>query len=230
LNGGGKKKLEQKFENVNTIIVDEVSMIGCAALAKISQQLAKAKHVNSDPFGGIDILFFGDFIQFTPINDAPLYDAWKKGPLVSPKNTYEENKLKGMELWRQVNQIIFLDKQMRVTDQRYQDLLNRLREGKCTDSDVKLIMGRLIGNFSECLNSFSNNRIITPGNELVMEINKLFATNHAQDQTVLVTTGKDRLGRNKVPEDLAKMIKSYPLVLLEIYLENFRCMLECLYS
>ena len=210
MNGGGKKKLEQKFENVNTIIVDEVSMIGCAALAKISQQLAKAKHITSDPFGGIDILFFGDFIQFTPIHDAPLYDAWKKGPLISPKTKYEENKLKGMELWRQVNQIIFLDEQMRVTDQRYQDLLNRLREGKCTNSDVGLIRGRVIGNFSECLDSFSNNRIITPGNELVMEINKLFATNHAQNQTVLVTTAKDRIGRNKVPADLEKMIKKLP--------------------
>jgi hypothetical protein len=185
-------------------------MIGCAALAKISQQLAKAKHVTSDPFGGIDILFFGDFIQFTPIQDAPLYDAWKKGPLISPKNKYEENKLKGMELWRQVNQIILLDEQMRVTDQRYQDLLNRLREGSCTDADIKLITGRVIGNFSECLDSFSNNRIIAPGNELVMEINKLFATNHAQNHTVLVTTARDSVGKNKVPADLAKMIKKLP--------------------
>jgi ATP-dependent exoDNAse (exonuclease V) alpha subunit len=43
-----------------------------------------------------------------------------------------------------------------------------------------------------------------------MEINKLFATNHAQNQPVLVTTAKDRIGRNKVPADLAKMIKKLP--------------------
>ena len=86
LNAKGKKKLERKFENVNTIIVDEVSMIGCSTLARISQQLAKAKHITSDPFGGVDILFFGDFIQFTPIGDDPLYYAWKKTPFISEAN------------------------------------------------------------------------------------------------------------------------------------------------
>ena len=210
INGGGKKKLERTFENVNTIIVDEVSMIGCATLAKISQQLAMAKHINCEPFGGIDILFFGDFIQFTPIKDASLYDAWSKLPVFSPKTKYEENKLKGMELWRQVNQIVFLDEQMRVTDQRYQDLLNRMREGKCTNSDIQLINGRVIGNFSECMDSFSNNRIITPGNELVLEINKLFASYYAQNQNVLVTTAKDRIGNSKLPADLEKMVKNLP--------------------
>ena len=52
--------LEKRFANVNTIIVDEVSMIGCIHLNKISKCLTSAKHANPDlPFGGVDVIFFG---------------------------------------------------------------------------------------------------------------------------------------------------------------------------
>ena len=62
------KNTESKFGKVETIIIDEVSMIGCRQLTKISRKLTKAKHANpSIPFGGVDIIFFGDFIQFPPI-------------------------------------------------------------------------------------------------------------------------------------------------------------------
>ncbi len=72
-------KLETRFENVNTIIIDEVSMIGCKHLATISNRLTRAKHANPDlPFGGVDMIFFGDFIQFPPIGDSSLYCDWTK--------------------------------------------------------------------------------------------------------------------------------------------------------
>ena len=125
LNSKSKKKLEQRFQSVNTIIVDEVSMIGCSTLHNISKKLSKAKHV--------DILFFGDFIQFPPVMDSPLYAAWKDTPFILAKTQAEQRKLLGMELWKQVNQVVLLDEQMRVKDKPYQYLLNRLREGKCID-------------------------------------------------------------------------------------------------
>ena len=43
-----RSALEKRFANVNTIIVDEVSMIGCIHLNKISKCLTKAKHANPD--------------------------------------------------------------------------------------------------------------------------------------------------------------------------------------
>ena len=36
----------------------------------------------------------------------------------------------GRSIWKQLTHIILLDEQMRVTDQIYQGILNRLREGK----------------------------------------------------------------------------------------------------
>ena len=58
-----KRKLEGTWSLINTLIVDEVSMIGCCLLAKLANRLTTAKqpcpaHI---PFGGIDILFAGNF-------------------------------------------------------------------------------------------------------------------------------------------------------------------------
>ena len=112
----------------------------CSQLNNISKQLTKAKHaLASEPFGGVDIIFFGDFIQFPPIMDSPLYSGWKNESIRSTNLQAEVKKQLGINLWRQVNQVVLLDEQMRIKDKAYQDLLNRLREGKCTDSDVAML-------------------------------------------------------------------------------------------
>ena len=67
-----------------------------------------------------------------------------------------------MHLWRQVDKIVLLDEQMRCTDQRYLDLLNRLREGKCTDDDIALLNTRVIGQHVD-VTSIVDTPIITPG-------------------------------------------------------------------
>ena len=211
LSSKSKKKLERRFQHVNTIIVDEVSMIGCSQLHNISKQLTKAKHaVASDPFGGVDIIFFGDFIQFPPIMDSPLYSGWKNESIRSTNLQAEVKKQLGINLWRQVNQVVLLDEQMRIKDKAYQDILNRLREGKCTDSDITILNKRVIGNFSGKISSISGNRLISPGNELVMNINKMFASHHSQDKKVFVTTAKDSVKKKELPTDLANKIKDYP--------------------
>jgi hypothetical protein len=47
-------------------------MVGCTLLATIQLKLQKVES-QILPFGGINILFMADFLQFPPINDTPLY-------------------------------------------------------------------------------------------------------------------------------------------------------------
>jgi len=127
--------LEKKWNGVETIILDEVSMVGCILLAKLSRNATRAKHGDpSVPFGGIDIIYFGDFIQFPPVFDTPLYWAYNKEKLSSSTRESEVKKQIGRSIWKQVTHIIFLDEQMRVTDQKYLDILDRIREGKALTS------------------------------------------------------------------------------------------------
>ena len=107
----------KKIEEVETIIIDEVSMIGCHELVKIHQALCKAKCVPSSvPFGGVDMIFFGDFIQFPPVKDSALYCTYSKSNKKSKSRKAQNNKILGSNLWRQVNKVVLLDEQMRCTD------------------------------------------------------------------------------------------------------------------
>ena len=203
--------MENRFAEVDTIIIDEVSMIGCRQLAKISKHLTKAKHANPDlPFGGVDIIFFGDFIQFPPIQDTPLYSNWNDRRVTSSTTKSEIQSKLGQHLWKQVNCVILLDEQMRVTDREYQDLLNRLREGKCTNRDVEILNKRVVGHSVNELTHMSGNPIIAPGNKLVMSLNDLFANSHSQHKTVHLSTAKDTIKKRNLPKNLATMIKDFP--------------------
>jgi hypothetical protein len=62
------------WPNIQFIIINKISMVGCSLLATIHLKLQKLKS-NILPFGGINIMFMGDFLHFLPINDTPLYST-----------------------------------------------------------------------------------------------------------------------------------------------------------
>ena len=160
-------------------------------------------------FGNVDMIFFGDFYQFSPVRDTALYKAWKKGRKVSNKKG-EAQKEAILNVWKNLSHVVFLDEQMRVQDRAYLELLNRLREGKCTQSDIEMLNKRVIGHHVD-ITSISNNPIIVPGNELGMEINKLFAYRHSLNKRVFVIKAKDTYNKGKpLPRDLAEMLKDKP--------------------
>lgn len=67
-------KLDAAFKHTQTIIFNEVSNLSQQQLANISQKLTLATKANpSEAFGRLDMLFFGDFLQFPPITGKALY-------------------------------------------------------------------------------------------------------------------------------------------------------------
>ena len=59
-NNTSLSKLEDIWKDVNLLICDEDSMIGCNLLALLSQSITHGKHCNSSiPFGNIDVLLSG---------------------------------------------------------------------------------------------------------------------------------------------------------------------------
>jgi hypothetical protein len=57
------------WSTIEFIIVDEISIIVCNMLATMHLKLQKIKS-NILPFGGV---FLGDYLQFPPITNTPLY-------------------------------------------------------------------------------------------------------------------------------------------------------------
>lgn len=63
------RDLQIMWEGVDFLFIDEVSMIGCKLLHRISEALIQAKG-NTSPFGGINVIFSGDFAQLPPVGET----------------------------------------------------------------------------------------------------------------------------------------------------------------
>ena len=85
-----------------------------------------------------------------------------------------------------------------------------MREGKCTDSDVRMLNSRIVERQANGITSMSGNPIITPGNELGMEINKLFAHCHSSHQNVFVSTANDSMSKVEISSDVFNTYKDKP--------------------
>ena len=97
LDGDKLRRLEKQWENVQLLIVDEVSFIGRAFLARMHLRLqqgkraffAQVKERNFDPnkcqFGDISIILVGDFGQLEPIDDWSMCDDLASWPTCPKK-------------------------------------------------------------------------------------------------------------------------------------------------
>ncbi len=149
------------WENVLYLIIDEISMVSANLLCSISSRLQHAKGqfavAEDRPFGGVNVIFLGDFGQLRPVISPALYshryiseptvqDAQHKATLAA---------FKGVYLWRSVRTVVILQKNQRQSkDAPYSNLLSRVREGRSGDAryagsayDFRTLQKRLIQNF-----------------------------------------------------------------------------------
>jgi hypothetical protein len=67
-------KLEKEWRLVEYLLIDEMSMVGLTLLAKLNRIICAAKHVDLQvSFGAVNVIFFGDYLQYRPVYDAPLH-------------------------------------------------------------------------------------------------------------------------------------------------------------
>ena len=120
-------KIRKKIINTKSLAIDEISMIS-AETFDILDNVFKEIRQNDKPFGGLQVLFFGDFLQLPPIN--------KKNN--KPDFCFNSN------LWSELNlNIIILDQVFRQTDKKFIKLLNNIRFGLTDDDDIKTLKSRI---------------------------------------------------------------------------------------
>lgn len=148
----GDMKLENAWRFVEYIILDEMSMVGLSLLARLNKLVATAKHCDPmSKMGGINIIFFGDYIQYSPVFDKPLYHDFAETMNNNMRNSTKlptENEIQqrsARALILQINCVVVLEQQMRTKDLAYQALLNRVRNGEGTHEDWLLLRTRVIG-------------------------------------------------------------------------------------
>jgi ATP-dependent exoDNAse (exonuclease V) alpha subunit len=123
-----KLKTYKTYETVKTrvrkysiLVVDEVSMLGKKFL-EIINELLQILRGNDKIFGGLQVIFTGDFMQLPPINDEYCFKS---------------------KLWKDFNfKIVYLTKLYRFNDELYASMLTRIRLGKQTIEDNKELYKR----------------------------------------------------------------------------------------
>ena len=147
----GDMKLENEWRHLKYLMIDEMSMVGLSLLARLNRIMKTAKHNSTDTsFAGINVIFFGDYLQYSPVLDKPLYHSG----LSSQKYTERQIEMQcAQKIIAQINCVVQLNQQMRTEDVRYLQLLNTLQDGKLTMEDYELLCTRVIGthNLNESL-------------------------------------------------------------------------------
>lgn len=120
--------LKNTWKSTDILIVDEVSMMS-QKLFELLDAIGKAIRKDSRPFGGIQLIFSGDFYQLPPVGD--------KDDLETSKFCFESI------LWSQTfskDNHIQLTKIFRQSDPIYQKMLNQIREGRLKKSSNEMLL------------------------------------------------------------------------------------------
>ncbi|KAI0066312.1 hypothetical protein BV25DRAFT_1789824, partial [Artomyces pyxidatus] len=116
-------------------------MVSAEFLSQVSSRIAEAKtgsrSLEDKPFGGVNVIFTGDFGQLEPVRSSSVF-SHKLVADVDVNQGQDKKKqtaLHGALLWRQVNRVVALKKNMRQAgDPHYAELVGRVREGRGTQA------------------------------------------------------------------------------------------------
>ncbi len=120
--------LRATWKGTDILIIDEVSMMS-QKIFEMLDAIGKAVRKSSKPFGGIQMIFSGDFYQLPPVGNKDDPDT--------TKFCFESS------LWFQTFKLenhISLQKIFRQNDPVYQRILNQIREGRLKRSSNEALL------------------------------------------------------------------------------------------
>jgi len=145
--------LWKRFDNTQVLIIDEISMLSAPTLDCVDR-VAKLFKRNEEPFGGMQVIFSGDFFQLPPIeNKKPqnnmnemhqeqiiFLDADEDEEEVSTTPfAFKSRAWKDAEL-----QICYLSEQFRQKDNHLSAILSEIRTGKVSNESLDLLKSRIL--------------------------------------------------------------------------------------
>lgn len=120
-------RLRKKLCMAKMLAIDEISMISADTFDLVNQ-LLKIVRDNSKPFGGLQLILFGDFLQLPPVITES-----SQGPTFCFEST----------AWNEAGLKVFLlQKIFRQNDDLFIKILNNLRFGSSTQEDFLILKQR----------------------------------------------------------------------------------------
>ena len=117
------------FKAIETIIIDEISMVRADLLDCVDKALRLNRGRPRDPFGGVQMIFIGDLFQLPPVVTRD--EAYRFETEYSSPYFFSANCMSGVEI-----NIIELKKIHRQKEQSFINLLEKLRTRSMNQIDV----------------------------------------------------------------------------------------------
>ncbi len=115
------------LKNIDAVVIDEISMVRADLMDAIDESLRQARH-NDLPFGGVQIIMFGDLYQLPPVvSDPELHKYFAD----NHNGFYFFN----ASVWKKTKLNIYeLSHIFRQNDDEFKEVLNAVRVGDITES------------------------------------------------------------------------------------------------
>ena len=116
---------------IDLLIIDEISMVRADVIDFINAKLKMYRRSN-EPFGGIQVVMFGDLHQLPPVvkrTERDILDEIYLGPYFFNAKVFQE---KGFH-------IIELSHVFRQSDEKFINVLNNIRDYKMTPDDINVL-------------------------------------------------------------------------------------------
>ncbi|HCC06475.1 TPA: helicase [Candidatus Nomurabacteria bacterium] len=149
-----KANLYKRWNETQVLIIDEVSMLH-ASFVDMLDKIAKHIRRNEKPFGGMQVVFAGDFFQLPPV--------------VKNGDAYENQEVFAFtsKAWKEAKPVVcYLTEQFRQEDDKLSSILNAIRSGEVEEEHFEYLK-----NANEVLHTKDHIKLYTH-NENVDEINR----------------------------------------------------------
>ncbi|KKW47562.1 hypothetical protein A3C21_02285 [Candidatus Kaiserbacteria bacterium RIFCSPHIGHO2_02_FULL_59_21] len=136
-----REKTARRIIGAKVLVVDEISMLDAETLSSVDRVLRTLRRralMPEQPFGGLQIVFVGDFFQLPPV---PRQIPGEGGPALKggPSAFAFES-----PAWREANPVIcYLNEQHRQEDADFLDLLSAMRRGALTSAHRARLSSRV---------------------------------------------------------------------------------------
>ena len=183
-----KEDRKSAWRNLESLIIDEASMISGELLDRLSDVVCRIRHDPNDPncralvrpFGGIQLIICGDLLQLPPIVKFDDIQAMQEAG-VNKKNLFlNRGFIFQSQSWKDASfNVVELTEVFRQENRNFVDVLHQIRKGNATNSQVESFL-------KQCMRSL-------PATKEGIKPTNLYATNARVDD-------ENRQQLEKIPE------------------------------
>jgi len=135
------------YEALDALVIDEISMVRADLMDCMDKSLRLNRGAPLIPFGGVQIIMFGDLYQLPPVvsnDESRLFSSFYKSPYFFDSNAFQELEFELMEL----------EEVYRQKDRDFVDILEGVRHNKVSGEHLNKLNERVDPHFEPKENEF----------------------------------------------------------------------------